>query len=54
MNTPSSRVYNFIKVIQTESYQYSDLVVNFVKEIYVEFDFDAAQMGWMKARSWLG
>ncbi|KAG6900074.1 hypothetical protein C0993_003424 [Termitomyces sp. T159_Od127] len=43
----SSRVRNAIrevvKVIQTEEYQYQDPVTSFLKELYVEFDFDAAQ-----------
>jgi translation initiation factor 3 subunit E len=47
-STPtSSRVRNAIrevvKVIQTEEYQYSDPVTSFLKELYVEFDFEAAQ-----------
>ena len=32
-----------VKVIQTEEYQYSDPVTLFLKELYVEFDFEAAQ-----------
>ena len=43
----SSRVRNAIrevvKVIQTEEYQYQDPVTSFLKELYVEFDFEAAQ-----------
>ncbi|KAG5723633.1 Eukaryotic translation initiation factor 3 subunit E [Termitomyces sp. T112] len=47
-STPvSSRVRNAIrevvKVIQTEEYQYQDPVTSFLKELYIEFDFDAAQ-----------
>lgn len=47
-STPvSSRVRNAIrevvKVIQTEEYQYSDPVTSFLKELYIEFDFEAAQ-----------
>jgi translation initiation factor 3 subunit E len=47
-STPvSPRVRNAIrevvKVIQTEEYQYSDPVTSFLKELYVEFDFEAAQ-----------
>ncbi|KAK0498282.1 eukaryotic translation initiation factor 3 subunit 6 [Armillaria luteobubalina] len=46
-NTSSSRVRNAIrevvKVIQMEEYQYSDPVTNFLKELYVEFDFESAQ-----------
>ena len=29
--------------VQLEEYQYSDLVTNFLKELFVEFDFEAAQ-----------
>ncbi|TFK19212.1 eukaryotic translation initiation factor 3 subunit 6 [Coprinopsis marcescibilis] len=32
-----------VKVIQTEEYQYQDPVTTFLKELYVEFDFEAAQ-----------
>lgn len=43
----SSRVRNAIrevvKVIQTEEYQYQDPVTSFLRELYVEFDFEAAQ-----------
>lgn len=43
----SSRVRNAIrevvKVIQMEEYQYSDPLTSFLKELYVEFDFEAAQ-----------
>ncbi|KAF9525591.1 eukaryotic translation initiation factor 3 subunit 6 [Crepidotus variabilis] len=43
----SSKVRNAIrevvKVIQTEEYQYKDPVTAFLKELYVEFDFEAAQ-----------
>lgn len=43
----STRVRNSIrevvKVIQMEEYQYQDPVTSFLKELYVEFDFEAAQ-----------
>ncbi|PPR06561.1 hypothetical protein CVT24_001511 [Panaeolus cyanescens] len=43
----SPRVRNAIrevtKVIQTEEYQYSDPVTNFLKALYVDFDFEEAQ-----------
>lgn len=43
----SSRVRHsireIVKVIQTEEYQYHDPVTSFLKELYVEFDFEAAQ-----------
>lgn len=32
-----------VKVIQMEEYQYQDPVTTFLKELYVEFDFEAAQ-----------
>lgn len=44
---PSSRVRHsireIVKVIQTEEYQYQDPITSFLKELYVEFDFEAAQ-----------
>ncbi|TFK60523.1 eukaryotic translation initiation factor 3, subunit 6 [Pluteus cervinus] len=43
----SSRVRNAIrevvKVIQMEEYQYSDPMTSFLKELYIEFDFEGAQ-----------
>jgi len=43
----SSRVRNalkeIVKVIQMEEYQYQDPITAFLKELYVEFDFEAAQ-----------
>jgi len=46
-NPISTRVRNAIKevvkVIQMEEYQYQDPVTAFLKELYVEFDFEAAQ-----------
>jgi len=43
----SSRVRHAIrevvKVVQLEEYQYSDPVTKFLKELHVEFDFEAAQ-----------
>lgn len=43
----SSRVRHAVKevvrVIQMEEYQYNDPVTNFLKELYVNFDFEAAQ-----------
>ncbi|KAI0247466.1 eukaryotic translation initiation factor 3, subunit 6 [Lactifluus subvellereus] len=32
-----------VKIVQLEEYQYSDPVTKFLKELYVEFDFEAAQ-----------
>ncbi|KAF7768696.1 hypothetical protein Agabi119p4_7939 [Agaricus bisporus var. burnettii] len=52
-NPVSSRVRNaireIVKVIQLEEYQYSDPVTAFLKELYVEFDFEAAQQELKKA-----
>ncbi|EIN13074.1 eukaryotic translation initiation factor 3 subunit 6 [Punctularia strigosozonata HHB-11173 SS5] len=43
----SSRVRNairdIVKVIVTEEYQYHDPITDFLKELYVQFDFEAAQ-----------
>jgi translation initiation factor 3 subunit E len=51
----SSRVRHsireIVKVIQTEEYQYQDPVTSFLKELYVEFDFEAAQRELTKAES---
>ncbi|CAK5262199.1 unnamed protein product [Mycena citricolor] len=43
--TPRVRnaVREVVKVIQMEEYQYQDPVTAFLKELYVEFDFEAAQ-----------
>ncbi|KDQ20948.1 hypothetical protein BOTBODRAFT_26961 [Botryobasidium botryosum FD-172 SS1] len=38
---------NIVKIIQTEEYQYTDPITNFLRELYVEFDFEGAQ-------KWLG
>ncbi|KAG8758871.1 eukaryotic translation initiation factor 3 subunit E [Serendipita sp. 396] len=32
-----------VRVIQMEEYQYADPITRFLKELYIEFDFDAAQ-----------
>ncbi|KAF9004664.1 eIF3 subunit 6 N terminal domain-containing protein [Cyathus striatus] len=54
----SSRVRNAIrevvKVIQTEEYQYQDPITSFLKELYVEFDFEAAQKQLAKAEEVVG
>jgi translation initiation factor 3 subunit E len=51
--TTSTRVRHslreIVKVIQTEEYQYQDPVTSFLKELYVEFDFEAAQRELTKA-----
>jgi len=43
----SSRVWyaikEVVKVIQMEEYQDTDPVMSFLKELYIEFDFEAAQ-----------
>ena len=38
-----------VKVIQMEEYQYQDPITSFLKELYVEFDFEAAQRELAKA-----
>ncbi|KAJ7590918.1 eukaryotic translation initiation factor 3 subunit 6 [Mycena floridula] len=52
-NPVSTRVRHAIrevvKVIQMEEYQYSDPVTEFLKELYVEFDFESAQRELTKA-----
>lgn len=58
-STPvSSRVRNaireIVKVIQTEEYQYTDPVTSFLKELHVEFDFEAAQKELTKAVEVIG
>ncbi|KAF8622502.1 hypothetical protein AX15_006949 [Amanita polypyramis BW_CC] len=54
----SSRVRNalreIVKVIQTEEYQYQDPVTSFLKELYVEFDFEAAQKALKEAVDLVG
>ncbi|PIL22982.1 hypothetical protein GSI_15679 [Ganoderma sinense ZZ0214-1] len=49
----SSRVRHsireIVKVIQMEEYQYQDPVTQFLKELYVDFDFEAAQKELSKA-----
>ena len=36
-------LHGIVKVVQTEEYQYQDPVTAFLPELYVEFDFGAAQ-----------
>ena len=38
-----------VKVIQMEEYQYTDPITSFLKELYVDFDFEAAQRELKKA-----
>lgn len=49
----SSRVKNaireIVKVIQMEEYQYTDPVTDFLKDLYVDFDFESAQIQLGKA-----
>ena len=51
----SSRVRHsireIVKIIQMEEYQYQDPVTQFLKELYVEFDFEAAQKELGKAET---
>ncbi|KAI0703761.1 eukaryotic translation initiation factor 3 subunit 6 [Cytidiella melzeri] len=54
----SSRVRHSIrevvKIIQMEEYQYQDPITAFLKELYVEFDFEAAQRELSKAEQVVG
>jgi translation initiation factor 3 subunit E len=48
LNSSASRsakasLQQIIRVIQTEEYQYSDPITEFLKQLYVDFDFEAAQ-----------
>ncbi|KZV93477.1 eukaryotic translation initiation factor 3, subunit 6 [Exidia glandulosa HHB12029] len=51
----SSRVRHalreIVKVVQMEEYQYSDPLTDFVKELYVEFDFEGAQRALKEAEA---
>ncbi|EJD45672.1 eukaryotic translation initiation factor 3, subunit 6 [Auricularia subglabra TFB-10046 SS5] len=40
-----------VKVVQTEEYQYSDPLTAFLKELYVEFDFEGAQRALKEAEA---
>lgn len=42
-------IREIVKVIQTEEYQYSDPITNFLKELYIDFDFESAQRELSKA-----
>jgi translation initiation factor 3 subunit E len=42
-------IHKIVKVIQTEEYQYQDPITNFLKELYVKFDFEVAQRELMLA-----
>jgi translation initiation factor 3 subunit E len=46
-NSTSSRarhaIRDIVRVIQTEEYQYKDPITQFLKDLYVDFDFEAAQ-----------
>ena len=46
-NSASSRarhaIRDIVRVIQTEEYQYKDPITQFLKDLYVDFDFEAAQ-----------
>jgi translation initiation factor 3 subunit E len=33
-----------VRIIQTEEYQYKDPITQFLRELYVDFDFEAAQV----------
>jgi translation initiation factor 3 subunit E len=42
------------EVVQMEEYQYQDPITAFLKELYVEFDFEAAQRELSRAEHVLG
>lgn len=41
--TVRASLQQIVKIVQTEEYQYSDPITLFLKELYVEFDFEGAQ-----------
>jgi translation initiation factor 3 subunit E len=41
--TSSRRLKDLTRIVQMEEYQYSDPVTNFLKDLYLDFDFDKAQ-----------
>jgi translation initiation factor 3 subunit E len=41
--TVRGALQQIVKIIQTEEYQYSDPITLFLKELYVDFDFEGAQ-----------
>ncbi|GJJ13396.1 hypothetical protein Clacol_007650 [Clathrus columnatus] len=43
-----------VKVIQMEEYQYTDPITNFLKELYLDFDFEGAQRELSKAEKIVG
>ncbi|EIW83824.1 eukaryotic translation initiation factor 3 subunit 6 [Coniophora puteana RWD-64-598 SS2] len=43
-----------VRVIQTEEYQYQDPVTDFLRELYVNFDFEAAQKALLAAERVVG
>ncbi|PSR94681.1 hypothetical protein EW026_g3116 [Hermanssonia centrifuga] len=47
-------IREIVKVIQMEEYQYQDPVTAFLRELYVEFDFEAAQKELSKAEVVVG
>ncbi|TFK45350.1 eukaryotic translation initiation factor 3 subunit 6 [Heliocybe sulcata] len=47
-------IKDVVKVIQMEEYQYQDPVTKFLKELYVEFDFEAAQRELKEAEKVIG
>jgi translation initiation factor 3 subunit E len=42
-NTYQKQLKDLIKIVRQEAYEYSDPVTDFVKALYVDFDFEAAQ-----------
>lgn len=45
--TVRGSLHQIVKIVQMEEYQYSDPITKFLKDLYVEFDFEGAQ-------KWLG
>ncbi|KAF5317716.1 hypothetical protein D9619_012597 [Psilocybe cf. subviscida] len=43
-----------VKIVQTEAYQYNDPITDFLRELYVEFDFEAAQKALGQAEEVVG
>ncbi|KAG8888628.1 eukaryotic translation initiation factor 3 subunit E [Tulasnella sp. 332] len=47
--TVRTSLQTVVKLIQTEAYQYSDPITDFLRDVYVEFDFDQAQVSLKEA-----
>jgi translation initiation factor 3 subunit E len=42
-NAYQKQLKDLIRIVRQEAYEYSDPVTDFVKALYVDFDFEAAQ-----------